>query len=127
MLAGRLALYNTATMSADPKIMQPSLTHRLFHLQPGVNWWLSTSACGVGGCDIFLWMASLLFGGSFIGVASFGLPWWVLLPGWGAAVLVALDVVAMKCERLAKARIRRQECVWCGQKLDDNLCGRCGQ
>jgi len=73
-------------------------------------------------------MELTLFAGGLVGVFTFGLPWWILVPCWGAAAaLFRLGVKAEDCERRARARIRRQECVWCGQKLDDNLCGRCGR
>ena len=111
-------------------VLQPSPLHRWLGLTPGdtPSWVCAKSSCT--GFDIFVFVEVALIGVSYIECALFGSSgWWIVAAIVAAtAVAVTLDGPFEKKERLARARLRRGECRWCGHRgMTPGLaCGECG-
>jgi hypothetical protein len=110
-------------------MLKVSWLHRVFRFKPGrvPRWVCSASSCE--GLDLFSVVGSVIF---LLALSLFRTR---TLLATGLVILLVLYAYPMtrfyNCERLARARRRRNECVFCGRALEkqssENLqvCGRC--
>src|SRR6185437_8680392 len=101
-------------------MLKPSFAHRLLRITPGKipRLLLNPSSCGAS-LDLMSLAGSMLLLAALI-------VWRVSPSSWPliyaictvTIALFCLEIGLSDCERLARARIRRGECVWCGAKCD---------
>ena len=115
-------------MSQTTKKLEASLVHRWFKVAPGsAPEWIYSGGCPEDAktLDVFflpIGIAALLV------VACIAFHFWLgLLPiaalFW---IIMRLMTETETCERKARARIRRGECIWCGAKgVPAGICESC--
>jgi hypothetical protein len=105
-------------MSQRTKKLEPSLVHLLFDVAPGTApEWMRPGNCPEDENKLTIFLLPLCVV-VLLGAACIALHFWLgLIP---VAVLfwtvVRIESEIDTCERKARARIRRGECIWCGAK-----------
>ncbi len=112
--------------TVKPKIKEASFIHQLFGVTPGYapRWAKVCIGDCIGGLFGFVYVgffAAVLAAGKAYG-------WWVLAVAAPVAIVwwVLIEEFANR-EQFGRARLRRNECVWCGQKgvASDSICPAC--
>ena len=101
-------------------MLKPSPAHRLLGLQPGLASpkWFTADFCNIH-LDAFTLLASALILAVLVCWKVLRLSWPIpTVMGLAAALTFWLQLRFADCERIARARTRRGECVWCGAEAD---------
>ena len=115
-------------MSQSTKKLEPSLVHLFFDVAPGrAPDWIYSGGCPEDAktLDVFFVPIGIA---SLLALACIVFRFWLgLIPvAFLFWTIMRIESETDTCERKARARIRRGECIWCGVKgVPDGNCGCC--